>query len=169
MTVRRAVPDDARGIAEVQVGTWRVAYAGLVDDDLLDGLSVDERARQFQAWLGGDGSARHFVADENGIVGFATVVTPARDAELGVGVAEVAAIYVLADCWRDGVGTALMDATVASLRADGYDAVVLWVLEQNTRARAFYAARGFAEDGAERTEPRLQLPELRYRVALSTG
>ena len=26
MTVRRAVPDEARGIAEVQVGTWRVAY-----------------------------------------------------------------------------------------------------------------------------------------------
>jgi hypothetical protein len=42
------------------------------------------------------------------------------------------------------------------------------VLEQNTRARAFYAARGFAEDGAERIEPRLELPELRYRVALST-
>ena len=26
MTVRRAAPDGARGIAEVQVGTWRVAY-----------------------------------------------------------------------------------------------------------------------------------------------
>jgi hypothetical protein len=74
VTVRRAVPDDARGIAEVQVGTWRVAYTGLVADDVLDSLSVDERARQFRAWLGGTWSARHFVADEDGIVGFATIV-----------------------------------------------------------------------------------------------
>jgi GNAT superfamily N-acetyltransferase len=137
VTVRPAVPEDARGIAEVQVQTWRVAYACIVDEDA--------------------------------VIGFCTLVTPARDTELGVGVAEVAPIYVLPSHWRHGIGTALMDAATTSLRDDGYAAAVLWVLEANAPARAFYVARGFAPDGAERDEPRLRLPELRYRVELASG
>ncbi len=43
-TIRRAVPDDARSIAEVHVETWRAAYRGMVSDSVLDALDV-ERVR----------------------------------------------------------------------------------------------------------------------------
>jgi GNAT superfamily N-acetyltransferase len=170
VTIRRALPTDARAIAEVQVGTWRAAYAGLIDEEVLAGLSVDERARQFRAWLGGTMSARHFVAEDAGaIVGFCTVATPARDTSLGVRVAEIAAIYVVPDRWREGIGTALVDATTASLRDDGYTAVVLWTLRANERAAGFYAARGFAPDGAQRHAAAHARDEVRYRASLASG
>lgn len=44
----------------------------------------------------------------------------------------------------------------------------LWVLEANTRARAFYTRYGFAET-ADRTHSSLNnLPELRFRLDLRT-
>jgi hypothetical protein len=41
--VRAAELRDARGIAEVHVGSWRAAYAGIVPDADLVRLSVDQR------------------------------------------------------------------------------------------------------------------------------
>jgi ribosomal protein S18 acetylase RimI-like enzyme len=151
----------------VQVTTWRAAYAGLVDADVLDAMSVDERTRMFRAWLGGTVSARHFVADAGGaVVGFCTVATPARDTALGVRVAEIAAVYVLPEHARAGIGTALLEATTASLREDGYQAVVLWTLRANEPAQRFYEAHGFARDGAEKIASAHGLDEVRYRAPL---
>jgi len=41
--IRPATPEDARAIAEVHVASWRYAYRGLLPDDVLDRLSVEER------------------------------------------------------------------------------------------------------------------------------
>ena len=43
--VRNATPADARAIAAVNVASWRVAYRGLIPDDVLSGLSVSDRER----------------------------------------------------------------------------------------------------------------------------
>src|SRR5207247_7924466 len=50
-TIRAAVVDDARAIAEVHVGSWRSTYRGQLPDDLLDRLSVDEREAQWSSGL----------------------------------------------------------------------------------------------------------------------
>ena len=43
MIIRDAELRDARGIAEVHVRSWQAAYAGIVPDEDLAQLSVDER------------------------------------------------------------------------------------------------------------------------------
>ncbi|HUQ39529.1 MAG TPA: hypothetical protein VM030_05200, partial [Acidimicrobiales bacterium] len=45
--VRVAGVEDARAIAEVHVASWLAAYRGIIDDDVLDGLSVDARAARW--------------------------------------------------------------------------------------------------------------------------
>jgi GNAT superfamily N-acetyltransferase len=62
------------------------------------------------------------------------------------------ALYVLPDEWGSGVGSRLHDAAVAKLGELGPEAR-LWVLEANTRARAFYERRGWRLDGRERVVP----------------
>ncbi len=47
--IRTARPDDARSVAEVHVASWRHAYRGLLPDDYLERLSVDDREAM---WLG---------------------------------------------------------------------------------------------------------------------
>ena len=43
LTVRRATPEDAAGVAGVHVRSWQVAYRGLLPDDYLDGLRPEDR------------------------------------------------------------------------------------------------------------------------------
>jgi hypothetical protein len=42
--IRRAMPGDARGIARVHVETWRSAYAGILPDQVIEQMSVDDKA-----------------------------------------------------------------------------------------------------------------------------
>jgi hypothetical protein len=58
---------------------------------------------------------------------------------------------------------------VRGLGAAGYTQATLWVLRTNTRARWFYAAAGWAEDGAVLEDGSLGFPlaEVRYRRPLA--
>ena len=47
VALRDATPDDAHAIATVHVASWQVAYRGFMPDAVLDGLSVDDRARKW--------------------------------------------------------------------------------------------------------------------------
>jgi hypothetical protein len=66
MRLRRARQYDARNIAEVHVRAWRGAYKGLVPDEILDGLSVEERERSWRELLSPqEGRSRDDGADES--------------------------------------------------------------------------------------------------------
>ena len=43
VSIRAAVGDDAPAIADVHVRAWQAAYRGIIEDEYLDGLSVDEQ------------------------------------------------------------------------------------------------------------------------------
>ena len=43
MIIRKATRADARQIAEIVVEDWKNAYRGIIDDDYLDSMSVEER------------------------------------------------------------------------------------------------------------------------------
>jgi hypothetical protein len=59
--------------------------------------------------------------------------------------------------------------TVECLAAAGYTQATLWVLGTNARARRFYAAAGWAQDGAVLEDASLGVPlaEVRYRRTLA--
>lgn len=151
--VRPATVADAEALARVHVRSWRAAYAGLVDEAHLAALDAGERARLWRARLGRDepGVVTYVATLGPAVVGFASL-GPVRDEDLArqqEGWGEVYALYVDPDRWRTGVGTALWGAVEAGW-AEETAAVALWVLRDNVRARAFYATRGLAPDGAER-------------------
>ena len=47
--IRRARPADAAAIGAVHVATWRTAYAGVLPDDYLAGMSVLRHAAGYEA------------------------------------------------------------------------------------------------------------------------
>jgi ribosomal protein S18 acetylase RimI-like enzyme len=160
--VRPATPEDARAIAEVQVETWRAAYVGVMPQEVLDGLDVDERADAWSHWLSIETSAQ-FVAERSGaVVGFASVGPSRHEPESG----EVYSIYVRPDAWDTGSGWALMDAAVARL-AEQWEEAILWVAEENPRARRFYERYGWAAEGTrvEEVVPGAEVPEVLYRLS----
>jgi GNAT superfamily N-acetyltransferase len=167
MRVRRAGVEDASAIARVHVGSWQVAYHGLIPQDYLDRLDPEQRREQWARGLATPQWPRSgtLVAEgDAGIVGFAHI-GPSRDDDADPTVGEVAAIYALPTVWGTGVGRLLMGAALAGLAEAGYGQATLWVLETNARARRFYAAAGWRPDGAVKVGATrgFPLPEVRYR------
>jgi GNAT superfamily N-acetyltransferase len=167
LVIRPAVVDDALGVARVHVAGWQTGYAGLLPQQYLDGLSVEQRARRWQATIEApdDRSLVTLVADADGhIAGWATAGR-SRDDDAPAGTGELWGIYADPERWGDGVGHALHVAVVAALRAAGHADATLWVLDGNTRAIRFYERHGWVADGATKTDWRddVRLDELRYR------
>jgi RimJ/RimL family protein N-acetyltransferase len=156
--IRPATPDDAEAVARVHVRTWQAAYGHVFPADRLASLSTQGRVEQFR---------RHppIVAQaDRSIVGFVSVgASRDEDAE-----GELYAIYVDPVHWGTGVGRELIAAGEARLRDLGHHDVVLWVLEDNPRARRFYEAAGWRLDGGRRPIEFLgvEVPEVRYRKQL---
>ena len=161
MHVRAATPADARAIAAVHVGTWQEAYAHVFPAEFLDALSIDRRA---EMWTRAATTAPEdlLVATDDGrIIGF-VCVGPSEDEE---GAGELYAIYVERSHWGTGAGAALMDAAVERLRAGGFAEAILWVLDDNPRARRFYERHGWRVDGRRRERiGEIEVDEVRYRL-----
>jgi ribosomal protein S18 acetylase RimI-like enzyme len=163
MDVRRARLEDARAIARVHAETWREAYEHVFGAERLASVSTDARLGQWERILAA-GQSDVFVAVADGIVGFVST-GDSRDADAE---AELFAIYVLPEAWGTGAGSALMRAGIEAMRLGAAGDAVLWVLDDNPRARRFYEREGWALDG-ERKEDEylgLRVAEVRYRIGL---
>jgi ribosomal protein S18 acetylase RimI-like enzyme len=162
--VRRARHDDARAIADVHARTWQGAYEHVFGAERLAGVSLPARVAQWERILAA-GQSDVFVATDDGVVGFVST-GDSRDADAE---AELYAIYVLPGAWGSGAGAALMHAGLGAMRARASGDAVLWVLEDNPRARRFYEREGWALDGERKEDEYLgiRVAEVRYRIVLA--
>ncbi|MFJ6217393.1 GNAT family N-acetyltransferase [Streptomyces sp. NPDC092296] len=176
--VRETRPEDMADVLRVRTAGWRAAYRGIVPPAYLDALDAGPEAltRALRHFRERPRDRWHLVAERGGrVVAFAvcggaraTLPLPA-EGERRPG--ELYALYAHPEAWSTGVGALLLEAVRGRLAGDGYPAMVLWVLEENARARAFYERHGLRPTGA-RAMLRLggaRLPELQYRVALGVG
>jgi ribosomal protein S18 acetylase RimI-like enzyme len=154
--IRRATRSDATEIGRVYVETWQSTYAGILPDTMLAHMSDVRQSAWWARALGEPDEARGiFVADDAdmGVVGFGSC-GPVRDLPDGLAgterrVGEVYTLYVEPDFQNQGLGRRLLDAMFRQLRADGCDAVVLWMLANNPN-RFFYEGMGGRIVGAQR-------------------
>ena len=151
ITIRAATPADAPAIGRVHVESWRETYRGVLPDRLLQSLSALVRAAMWQGALEREPPVLLFVAQRASgeLVGFAGG-GPCRATSLPHD-AEIYAIYLLREAQQRGCGRRLMAALADALRARGYRSICLWVLRENTSARAFYQRLG-GEVVGERTQ-----------------
>lgn len=166
--IRPLTEADIDQAAAVHVRGWQIGYAGIVPDVYLAGLDPAARAQGYR-----ERGAPRVVAETHGrIAGIADFgpYRPDNDEGSDSRMGELYAIYVDPDHWGEGVGGALIDAVKATLAADGFADMRLWVLTDNRRARRFYERHGMRPDGATQSwTPRgstTELPELRYAVPL---
>lgn len=148
IAVRAAQSRDAGGMGSVHIGVWRSAYAGILPDSYLAGLSAPRQAAYYQAGILRGHPA--LVAEAAGrVIGFATMSLRRTDRERSLGQAEIETLYV-SDDWRDqGAGRLLMQAAGRTLSDAGAGSAFLWVLSHNPsrwfyqRLRGRRAADGF--------------------------
>ncbi len=142
MLIRPARLEDARAIGIVHLDTWHTTYGRLVPEGFLDQFNYEERERSWQMRLSDTYSPHYiYVAEDDGqIVGFAYGGNSrTNDAPY---TAEIYALYVRESHQRRGIGRRLLVPVARHFVAGGHTYMLIWVLSDNLRARAFYEAMG---------------------------
>lgn len=120
-----------------------------------------ERVDRWIADLG-DATKRWWVA----VIGSKTVgvvgIGPSRD-PIDAGVGELDTVAVLPECWRQGVGTALVRVANAQLDRSVYERAVLWTWTDYVAADAFYTRLGWQRTNMRRDLDR-QVSYLRHKA-----
>ncbi len=165
--IRAAIVEDATGIAEVHVASWQAAYRDLLPQSLLDGLSVDRRAAQWQRDIQSDWDI-HVAAGSDGQIGGFVAIGRSRDHDADETVGELMTIYLRPQLWSLGIGGRLHAAGIADLTRR-FEQATLWVLDSNARSRAFYERQGWQPDGTVKPDTigDTQVAEVRYRRPLN--
>ena len=171
---------DAWAIAEIHVASWQSAYRGILPARYLDSLHVADTGPrwlqrvQTQARLRPVTCDLWVIEDDGVVVGF-SVIGPCRDdvdgdePDMAGFAGEVQMLYVHPLRLRGGLGKQLLERALDVLSQRGYYWAVIWVLEENRRAQAFYRRMGLRPDGARRFDrfDGRAFPVLRFARAIN--
>lgn len=152
VSIRRAGAEDGEALFLVHRESVLAAYVEIFPPDRYRFPAEEMRAYWNEAL--GEPDRVFLVAERDGtVVGFA-----------GISPGWLRNLFVNPGEWGSGIGATLHDEAVELLRGSN-GGVLLWVLEANDRARAFYERRGWRPDGGrQQAEHPPHPPELRYRL-----
>jgi ribosomal protein S18 acetylase RimI-like enzyme len=146
--IRRAEATDAEAIAAVHLEAWRGAYCGIIPHRALNVMI----SRRGPGWWANAvrRAATILVIDVGGtIAGYATLGrNRSRDLTQE---GEIYELYIKPEYQGLGLGSRLFRAARQRLKAHGFRGLVVWALEENENALAFYEGAG-GRDIAEGVE-----------------
>jgi len=174
--VRAARPDDVPEIVRIQLGTWRIAYGGLLPASVLAAATPERATAEWTAAVTDPPTPRHRVLvaqDLQWTVGF-LAFGPSEEDDAPPGTGLVHALLVEPRWGRRGHGSRLLAAAVDHFRGDGIARARTWVLQGDAASTAFYESAGWERDGAVRRladlgddEAGQAVREARFHVSLA--
>lgn len=142
MEIRYLLPtDDLYEISNVYEQSWRYAYKGIIPQSYLDRIPVGQWARQDE---------RHTLVavEDNRIIGTSSFSKSRFSKYEDYG--EIISIYFLPEYIGRGYGVSLLHRATEELEKLGYGCILLWVLQDNHKARRFYEKNGFVRSSEEK-------------------
>lgn len=149
--IRKVKLDDYQELGKLHVHSWQAAYKGLLPQELLDNLNIEDRANRWKVIIERDDSDVLVDIVDNKMAGFISTAI-CRDSDVNKDWAEVFSIYYLQEYWGQGRASILLNKALSDLTQSGYSKVSLWVLKGNDRAIEFYQKHEFELDGTEKLE-----------------
>lgn len=133
--IRPARSDDLDACFAVQRAADLAAFPHIFPPDRFAFPAEEVRERWLENLSHRD-RACWVVEDDDQIIGTAVLIGSTFDS-----------IAVAPQKWGTGAAHALYSTVLKHAQSQGVERLDLWVMEQNTRARRFYAARGWKTDG----------------------
>ncbi len=142
MEIRYVRPDDSLlAISNIYERSWKYAYQNIIPQDYLDSIPTGRWANSITK-----NGMNNLVLLENGlIIGTAGICKSRWENYRDYG--EIVSIYFLPEYIGKGYGASLLKKCVEELKKLGFHRILLWVLEENSRARRFYERNGFTCSG----------------------
>jgi len=160
IVIRRAVPEDAGRMADIQINGWRNAYRGIVSDEILFGkMKIEKKTNALRKTLE-EGNEEWYVFEDNEILKGILLIGKSRDDDIQDAF-EMWCIYVDHFILREGIGYKLLLFCEEIAVERGYDIITLWVLENNRIGKNFYLKNGFKEEGKSQDLENIKATEIR--------
>lgn len=135
MSIRKALPGDEKGIAQVHIDSWRSTYKDIISDKVLNNLSLENRMNHWKNAIANNAILYVATTDEGRIIGFACG-GKSRSEEYNYD-GELYAIYILKQFQQNGVGRQLISKVANELINHGYTSMIVWVLRDNPSKIAY--------------------------------
>ena len=140
--IRKAIPGDEQVLAYIQTESWKAAFAGILSPEELvrctDLQNAEQMYRNILLSEFCDNAIEFVDGNPHCIAAWGK-----NRCDLGDTVGELICIHSLQNNWAKGYGSAMMEYVLAQLQQAQYESVILWVFEENARARKFYEKHGF--------------------------
>ena len=161
--IRKARNGDEKHFAHIQTESWKAAFADIIPaDDLKKYTDISKAETMYENVLK-SGYAEMSILEIDGKPHCIAAWSKARNPEFSDS-AELICIHSLCNNWGKGYGTMMMNHIFNEIKNSGYNSVVLWVFEKNTRARSFYEKHGFVL--TDNTQTTYGAVEVMYRKDL---
>ena len=146
-TLRRARPGDADALAEIEASAWRYAYRGIIP--FLDiEKYLASRGPAHWSKLCHAGTPPLLIAGGDTVAGYAVF---GRSRFKGPYQAEIYELYLEPAFQGVGLGKRLFSGVRRELCGAGLCGLIVWALDDNTGARAFYENMGGKHAGNSTT------------------
>lgn len=138
MEIRYVAQNDCLSeISSIYEKSWKYAYKGIIPQDYLDSIPTGRWADNIHK-----AGRKNLVMIEDGLmIGTAAFCQSRWKKYSNYG--EIVSIYFLPEYIGKGYGRLLLNKCMEELKQCGFGKVLLWVLEDNHRARSFYEKNGF--------------------------
>lgn len=140
--IRRVKKDDAEALAYIQTESWKSAFNKILSKEDLDKCTNIDKAMEMYSMILSKNIGNGYILSVNGNAHCMAYWDKTREEEME-GYAEIICIHSLANNWGKGYGTMLMEYMLEEIELAGFNKVMLWVFEENNRARSFYEKHGF--------------------------
>jgi GNAT superfamily N-acetyltransferase len=161
--IRNASKDDAEILGLIYSQSYQAAFKDIIPDNILENIfSPERRTDGLMKELSEGTPVNAILFYEDIPVGLLTYGKH-KEVDFDDSSIEIWRIYLLPTYWGQNVGIDLLDWGIKEIEGKGYKKIILWVLEENSRARKFYEKMGFIHDGVTRViNVGKELTDLRY-------
>ncbi|MBE6764609.1 MAG: GNAT family N-acetyltransferase [Ruminococcaceae bacterium] len=155
--------DDLLEISNIYESSWKFAYKDIIPQDYLDSIPKGRWANRINK----EGMNNLILIENGSIIGTSCFCKSRWENYNDYG--EIVSIYFLPDYMGKGYGSHLLKRCVEELKSLGYNRLLLWVLEDNIRARRFYEKNGFvcSDEYLNDTIAGKELREVMYTYCVS--
>ena len=144
--IREVKQGDEKALAYIQTESWKAAFAEIVPADLLRKCTELTRAENMYAKLLNENKGNGYILEIDEQAHCIAYWDVSREKDMP-SYAEIICIHSLQDRWHQGYGSQMMEHVLGKIKNTGFEKVMLWVFEENTRAINFYKKHGFSANG----------------------
>ncbi len=152
-TIQHAKLGDEATLAYIQTESWKAGFKDILSSEVLQKCTQTDKATAMFLRLLEQNIGNGYLLKVEGSPHCIAWWDSTREKDMS-GYAELICIHSLPSRWRKGYGSKMMNTVLHDIAAAGYSKVMLWVFEDNMRARHFYEAHGFTN--SEKVKPNIK-------------